>query len=1299
MGVIACDIKKIVQSKLLTLLLYFTIVVISSMTVVKPSHAYGTVAPIQTNYCVSYYAWGSCGWTSPLQACQVLWGSGGTVHILPPGSGVVAYCIQPNGAQDGFVTSSKGCPVNSQLTSPTCTCNTGYMPDATATSCIPNPCPSNSSPLNDTQCACDSGFVASQELTACVAGNGPPIQPPPPPDVVPRKNFSPCPDTDCGNPINTATGLKHQTEVDYRSPSGLEFKRTYNSLGTDESALAGSFGTSGWRLDWQRSIRGSTSAVTSQLRTFPPLGNIIAPYGVTVSRGAQASQFYIAPTVPISVAHVIRGAGKVNTFNLVSGTWTADSDINDRLTSQPNAAGGITDWTYTTEDRDVEHYNPIGQLISITDRAGQITTLTYSDGTAAAPNGGFILDATGTPTATILPAGRLIRITDTYQRSINLGYDASSRIVKMTDPANGLYSYAYDTNNNLVSVTYPNGKTKQYLYENVTYPHALTGITDENGTRYATYAYDSNGRAVSTEHAGGAERFAFTYSADGSSTSITDAVGTVRTQTYQVVQGVIKSGGVSQPAGSGSAAASSSSTYDVNGNIASRTDFNGNLTTYAYDLTRNLETSRTEGLTTAGAKTAATRTINTAWDTTYRLPASITEQNTSGASAVTLRITNFTYDPSGNLLTKTITDGQTPTITRTDTYTYDTQGHRLSADGPRTDVSDSTTYTYYAATDPDLGKRGNLSSVTNALGQVTNITSYDLNGRPLSITDPNGLTTTLGYDPRGRLLTRDTGGETTAYTYDGVGQLLTVTLPSGAAYTYTYDAAHRLTQIADGLGNQLTYTLDNANNRIQEQLKDSVGNVIQTHSRVFDALSRLYQDIGAVNQTTTYAYDANGNLTSVSDPLNRATTNAYDALNRLITSTDAATGQTHYGYNALDQLTQVTDPRSLVTQYSRDGLNDLNQQVSPDTGTTTNTYDAAGNVLTRTDAKGQVATYSYDALNRLTGITYTGAPTLTVTYQYDLGTNGIGHLTQLTDSTGVTNYGYDQHGRLVTETEQAYSAAYTTAYTYDAQGRLAATTYPSGRTVSYTFDSMGRINEVDTTLNSTTNILISNISYEPFGGIHGFTYGDGQTAPVQTYTRSRDWDGRIASYSLNGKTMNIGYDTASQIAFVSDPLNLANTANYSYDPLGRLASYIQSQTSQTFDYDLNGSRVSQTVGNTSSTYTYLSTSNKLSSIQIGSAFPQSLAHDANGATTSDYTRQYAYDVRGRLIQTTTAQGIIHYEVNALGLRVRKQVTYAGIDTEYHYDAQGHLISEGPTGASQFSREYIYLGDIPVAVMQ
>ena len=32
-------------------------------------------------------------------------------------------------------------------------------------------------------------------------------------------------------------------------------------------------------------------------------------------------------------------------------------------------------------------------------------------------------------------------------------------------------------------------------------------------------------------------------------------------------------------------------------------------------------------------------------------------------------------------------------------------------------------------------------------------------------------------------------------------------------------------------------------------------------------------------------------------------------------------------------------------------------------------------------------------------------------------------------------------------------------------------------------------------------------------------------------------------------------------------------------------------------------------------------------------------------------------------------------------------------------SQGHLISENPNGANQYTREYIYLGDQPIAVMK
>jgi hypothetical protein len=53
-------------------------------------------------------------------------------------------------------------------------------------------------------------------------------------------------------------------------------------------------------------------------------------------------------------------------------------------------------------------------------------------------------------------------------------------------------------------------------------------------------------------------------------------------------------------------------------------------------------------------------------------------------------------------------------------------------------------------------------------------------------------------------------------------------------------------------------------------------------------------------------------------------------------------------------------------------------------------------------------------------------------------------------------------------------------------------------------------------------------------------------------------------------------------------------------------------------------------------------------------------------------------------------------VNSFGQRIRK--TNAQGDIVYHYDAQGRLIAESsPSGEIQ--KEYVYLGDIPVAILQ
>lgn len=599
--------------------------------------------------------------------------------------------------------------------------------------------------------------------------------------------------TSVGNPVNPGIGNKFQTTTDYSGhwSSGLVFFRSYNSF---------------------------------------------EPHNVAHVRFAYFQRIDVSG----STAVLSRPNGSILYFVQSGNNWIADSDIVSRLVRLTDSVGGLTGWRYTSEDDSEETYDADGKLLIIKSRAGVTQTLTYSDA--------------ATPTTVAPRANLLIRVADPFGHSLNFTYDTAGRLVTLTDPVGGLYRYAYDALrqlpqiSNLTSVIYPDSKARNYLYNEPSntagadLPNALTGVIDENGARYATYQYDATGKAISTEHAGGVEKYQLTYSTDVNgnplSTSITAPLGSVYSQTFQTVLGVVKSTGQSQPAGSGCAAAANNLTYDANGNVASRTDFNGNRTNYTYDLTRNLETSRTEGLTSSGATTQATRTITTVWHPTFRLPVQITNGNQQ---------TTYAYNSQGDITQKTITDLSANTTRSWNTaYTYSAvPGVLLQKveDGPRTDVSDLTTYDYYpadaACQGGQLGCRGQLMQITDALGHITRLTRYSANGQLEELTDSNGLVMKMAYDVRQRLTSLDAGGETTIYSYDPAGQVTRVTRPDGAYLAYSYDAAHRLIKTQDNLGNTLTYTLDAMGNRIKEEAYDPGGQLARTQSRVYDALSRL----------------------------------------------------------------------------------------------------------------------------------------------------------------------------------------------------------------------------------------------------------------------------------------------------------------------------------------------------------------------------------------------------------------------------------------------------------------------------
>src|SRR5690606_3324280 len=85
------------------------------------------------------------------------------------------------------------------------------------------------------------------------------------------------------------------------------------------------------------------------------------------------------------------------------------------------------------------------------------------------------------------------------------------RIRRVIAPGGEIYSYGFGTEGTLDSVTYPDGTSRTYLYENNSYPQALTGIVDENGIRIRTWGYDAHGRAYESRLGGDVDRVTLSF--------------------------------------------------------------------------------------------------------------------------------------------------------------------------------------------------------------------------------------------------------------------------------------------------------------------------------------------------------------------------------------------------------------------------------------------------------------------------------------------------------------------------------------------------------------------------------------------------------------------------------------------------------------------------------------------------------------------------------------------------------------------------------------------------------------------
>ncbi|MFL5962431.1 MAG: DUF6531 domain-containing protein [Gaiellaceae bacterium] len=718
--------------------------------------------------------------------------------------------------------------------------------------------------------------------------------------------------------------------------------------------------------------------------------------------------------------------------------------------------------------------------------------------------------------------------------------------------------------------------------------------------------------------------------------------------------------------------------FDLNGQIVSETDGNGNGLTFGQDLLGRIgsvtdSAGRTVTFSYGGNGLLATLALSDGRTVAYGYTI---DRSLTSVTGLDGGVTRYSYDDAG-LLTDVVdasghtvvhneygpdgrvvaqTDGrgntsqfawdaatQTAVLTdaRGNTWkdVYDTNVLVEKVDP----LGNTTTYTY----DADL----NPATVTDARGKVTR-TTYDAGGHLLesSAPAPQGYTTTLVYDD-GRLVRKTDGrGNTKTYDYDSDGNLVAVHQPDGTTLRYEYDDGNLVAQ-TDAGGKTSRFT------------RDASGLVLRSET--------------ASGSVTTFGYDSSGRLVSRVSPRGNITTYAYDDADRLILTADPLGHTTSLSYDAVGNLLSKTDANGHVTRYRYDSANRVVEIVAPDGGATRQAYDATGNLVARTNADGQTTRYAFDAANRL--VAKTDALGRRWTYAYDAGGNRI---KMMSPSGGTTSYSYDSLDRL---TAVAYSdGTPTVRYAYDGAGNRTSMGDGAGG-VAYTYDAMNRLTSV------TRGSDVFSYAYDDAGRIVSRVYPDG-TAIAASY----DDDGRLASVTADGATTTYTWDVAGNLVATSFP-DGTSEARF-YDAAGRLTGAHSGSSFSNVRLDSVGNPVSVATEAGTSTYRYDSADRVTEVCYTASCTGDGsfirYVFDPVGNKTSESrpagTTAYSYDAAGELLSQSGPDGMVSYTYDengnqtsvggaALAFNTAGQLVSATRGTKttlYAYDGDGLRVSAG-----------------------
>ena len=478
-----------------------------------------------------------------------------------------------------------------------------------------------------------------------------------------------------------------------------------------------------------------------------------------------------------------------------------------------------------------------------------------------------------------------------------------------------------------------------------------------------------------------------------------------------------------------------------------------------------------------------------------------------------------TYDGRGRITGTEIRDETTKLLRKTsNVYHVDTAGDRYidSCNFYLSDFSAQTCSRQYVDSFGHVIREIAPTAQGSQSGFLAKIYGYDVQGRKVSESE-----TLFSADTTGQI----TPARYTTYAYDQLNRVTQVTMPDGKITTTSYNADF----IAGAVASELSTA---PNGGIKKTYRNIDGNPI----RVIEAFGTAQQTI------IDYSYDTLSRLTNVTSAQG-ITSIGYDPQFRWQTYVDDPNvGRTTYTYG--------TDPNSVTFgKVLTETRPDANSTNAGTTGTTTFAYnDPWGRVTSVIKADGTTTAYTYDE----TDLNY-----------------GVGALTTRVHSTqgySITDrYAYSALGETASTTRRIGHASLSLcgnpndlpclsimSSQQDEVGRLQTISSPDGKQTNLAY--VGATSTI-ASITHDGKVYANYDSFNVWGKPELITYGNG-------IAHEFNFDpavGKLSDFSLSkGATVlaeiNYCYDNNFNITRLVDSVVTANTANFSYDSLGRISS-------------------------------------------------------------------------------------------------------------------------------------------------